>query len=137
MIKGNVEPRYKVVAMPSNTNPWGNIFGGWILSCVDLAGMIAAKELAPERVVTISMTEVVFKEPVFVGDLVCCYAQVVKVGKTSITVECEVIVERLTEENVLICVPVTKATLVYVSVDKYGNKKIISEELKKIHGFTD
>ena len=58
----------KIIAMPSDTNPAGNIFGGWILSQIDLAGSVAAKEFAPERVVTISMKEVVFKQPVFIGD---------------------------------------------------------------------
>ena len=85
------EPRIKVVAMPSDTNASGNIFGGWILSQIDLAGAIAARELAPKRVVTISMKEVIFKNPVFVGDIISCYAKVQKVGKTSIEVEVKVI----------------------------------------------
>lgn len=135
MLKGKFEPRYKIVAMPSHTNPAGNIFGGWLLSCIDLAGSIAARELAPERVVTISMKEVVFKEPVFVDDIVSCYAEVSKVGNTSITVQVEVVVERLTKDNVLSCIPVTEAIVTYVSVDKQGNKKPISQELKKLRGF--
>lgn len=135
MLQGKFEPRYKVVAMPRDTNPAGNIFGGWILSCIDLAGAIAAREIAPERVVTISMKEVIFKEAVFVGDLVSCYAEVSAIGNTSITVQIEVVVERLTEDHKPICLPVTNATATYVSVDKQGNKKPIDLELKKVRGF--
>lgn len=129
------EPKIKIVAMPSDTNPSGNIFGGWILSQIDLAGAICAKEIAPQRVVTISFKEVIFKEPVFVGDLVSCYAHIIKVGTTSITVDVEVMVQRLNENNDFISIPVTTAEVIYVSVDKDGNKKPISQELKKLHGF--
>lgn len=129
------EVRIKIVAMPGNTNPAGNIFGGWILSHIDLAGSIAARELSPERVVTISMKEVVFKEPVYVGDIVSCYAKVIKVGQTSITTLVEVVVERLSHEKKKFCTRVTSAEVTYVSVDSAGNKKLISEELKRLHGF--
>ncbi|PPB54647.1 acyl-CoA thioesterase [Campylobacter hyointestinalis] len=129
------EPRIKIVAMPSDTNPAGNIFGGWILSQIDLAGSIAARELAPTRVVTISMKEVIFKEPVFIGDIVSCYAKVINVGNTSITTAVKVVVQRLNDGGFLECVPVTTAEVTYVSVDKSGNKKPISAELKRLHGF--
>ncbi|ANE34663.1 acyl-CoA hydrolase [Campylobacter hyointestinalis subsp. lawsonii CCUG 27631] len=135
MMKNMGEPRIKIVAMPSDTNPAGNIFGGWILSQIDLAGSIAAKELAPTRVVTISMKEVIFKEPVFIGDIVSCYAKVTNVGNTSITTAVKVVVERLNDGGFLECVPVTTAEVTYVSVDKSGNKKPISAELKRLHGF--
>ncbi|KAB0613299.1 acyl-CoA thioesterase [Campylobacter hyointestinalis] len=134
-MKNMGEPRIKIVAMPSDTNPAGNIFGGWILSQIDLAGSIAAKELAPTRVVTISMKEVIFKEPVFIGDIVSCYAKVTNVGNTSITTAVKVVVERLNDGGFLECVPVTTAEVTYVSVDKSGNKKPISAELKRLHGF--
>lgn len=129
------EPRIKIVAMPSDTNPAGNIFGGWILSQIDLAGAIAARELAPIRVVTISMKEVIFKEPVFIGDIVSCYAKIIHVGNTSITVAVQVVVQRLNEGGFTECVPVTTADVTYVSVDKVGNKKPIDPELKRLHGF--
>ncbi|MBT0611715.1 acyl-CoA thioesterase [Campylobacter hyointestinalis] len=129
------EPRIKIVAMPSDTNPAGNIFGGWILSQIDLAGSIAARELAPTRVVTISMKEVIFKEPVFIGDIVSCYAKVINVGNTSITTAVKVVVQRLNDGGFVECVPVTTAEVTYVSVDKSGNKKPISTELKRLHGF--
>lgn len=129
------EPRIKVVAMPSDTNASGNIFGGWILSQIDLAGAIAARELAPTRVVTISMKEVIFKNPVFVGDVISCYAKIQKVGRTSIDVEVKVIAERVGEHGGLVCLPVTSANVCYVSVDKNGNKKPIEAETKRIYGF--
>ncbi|PSM52012.1 acyl-CoA thioesterase [Campylobacter blaseri] len=129
------EVRIKVVAMPNNTNSSGNIFGGWILSQIDSAGAIAAREVAPERVVTISMKEVTFKEPVYIGDLLSCYAKIIKVGKTSITTSIEVVVERLTHEKRKVCLHVTSAEATYVSVDRIGNKKEIDPELKKLHGF--
>ncbi|ANE32920.1 acyl-CoA hydrolase [Campylobacter hyointestinalis] len=135
MMKDMGEPRIKIVAMPSDTNPAGNIFGGWILSQIDLAGSIAARELAPTRVVTISMKEVIFKEPVFIGDIVSCYAKVINVGNTSITTAVKVVVQRLNDGGFLECVPVTTAEVTYVSVDKLGNKKPISTELKRLHGF--
>ncbi|QKF64108.1 acyl-CoA thioesterase [Campylobacter corcagiensis] len=126
--------RIKVVAMPADTNPAGNIFGGWILSRIDQAGAMAAREVAPERVVTISMKEVIFKEPVFIGDTVSCYAKIVAVGNTSITTKVNVVVERFTSDNTVVCLHVTSATVVYVSVDRAGNKKAIDPELKRIKG---
>ncbi len=131
------EPKLKIVAMPSDTNPAGNIFGGWILSQIDLAGAIAARELSPERVVTISMDKVVFKEPVFTGDIISCYSKIVSVGKTSIGVEVEVSAQRVDSQGCTSCINVTSALVTYVSVTREGKKKPISEELKKIHGFTN
>lgn len=131
------EPKLKIVAMPNDTNPAGNIFGGWILSQIDLAGAIAARELSPQRVVTISMDKVVFKEPVFVGDILSCYAKIIKAGNTSIAVEVEVSAQRVDELGCTCCINVTSAVVTYVSVDKKGRKKPISSELKKIHGFLE
>lgn len=135
-IKDMGEAKLKIVAMPSDTNPAGNIFGGWIMSQIDLAGTVAAREVAPERVVTISMDKVVFKQPVYVGDIVCCYAKILSVGTTSVVVEVEVIADRVTEEGVTVCVPVTSALVTYVSVTRDGKKKPIDPELKRIHGFS-
>lgn len=129
------EAKLKVIAMPSNTNPAGNIFGGWIMSQIDLAGAIAAREISPQRVVTVAVDKIIFKEPVLVGDLVSCYAQIVKVGKSSITVEVEVITQRSNEFGNVHCLHVTSAVITYVSVDKEGKKKLIDEELKRLHGF--
>ncbi|MCZ6102710.1 acyl-CoA thioesterase [Campylobacter ureolyticus] len=134
-LKNMGEPKIKIVAMPRDTNPAGNIFGGWILAQIDKAGAVAAREVAPIRVVTISFKEVIFKEPVFVGDLVSCYAKIIGVGKTSIKVKVDVIVQRLNEDNKVVKIPVTSAEVTYVSVDRAGNKRVIDEELKKLCGF--
>ena len=134
-IKDMGEPKLKTLAMPSNTNPAGNIFGGWIMSQIDLAGSISARELAPERTVTVAMDKVVFKEPVFVGDIICCYAKIIGVGNTSMVIQVEVIAERVNDEGLTICVPVTSAILTFVSVTKDGRKKPIDDELKRLHGF--
>ena len=136
-MKNMGDPKLKIVAMPSDTNPAGNIFGGWILSQIDLAGAIAARELSPERVVTISMDKVVFKEPVYIGDIVSCYAKIIKAGNTSIVVEVEVNAQRVDELGCTSCINVTSAVVTYVSVDKKGMKKPISDELKRIHGFLE
>ncbi|MBE2984489.1 acyl-CoA thioesterase [Campylobacter sp. RM9344] len=129
------EPRIKLVALPKDTNSAGNIFGGWIMSQIDLAGATAAREISPERVVTISMQEVIFKQPVFIGDVVSCYARIIEVGNTSIKTEIEVTALRLNENGFRECVRVTSAIATYVSVTKDGHKKPIDPELKKLHGF--
>ncbi len=130
------EPKIKLVAMPSDTNPAGNIFGGWILSQIDLAGYAAAMELVSERVVTVSVKEVIFKEPVLIGDLVSFYAKNTAVGKSSITTKVEVVAHRLDANGNSFCIPVTSAEVVYVSVDKECKNKLpISEEKKRLHGF--
>lgn len=115
------EPRIKIVAMPKDTNPAGNIFGGWIMAQIDVAGALAVNDLTHGRVVTVSVNSIVFKEPVFVGDVVSCYSKILKVGKTSITTQIEVMAERMADEGNA-CVHVTSATITYVHVDKNGVK---------------
>lgn len=134
-VKGYGEPFIRIVAMPKDTNSAGNIFGGWIMSNMDLAGGSAARQVAPERVVTVSMREILFKNPVFVGDQVCYYAKIQDVGKTSIHVRIEVIALRLNELGFRQPHHVASADASYVSVTKDGEKKLISDELKKLHGF--
>ncbi|AJC88190.1 acyl-CoA thioesterase [Campylobacter insulaenigrae] len=134
-MKDMQEPKLKVIAMPSHTNPAGNIFGGWIMSQIDLAGAIAARELSPQRVVTVAVDKIIFKEPIFVGDLVSCYAKIIKAGNTSITVEVEVVTQRANENGHVYCIHVTSAIVTYVSVDKNGNKLAIDADLKRLHGF--
>ncbi len=119
------EPRIKIVAMPKDTNPAGNIFGGWIMSQMDIAGSLAARELNPERVVTVAVNSMSFKEPVFVGDILCCYAKIIKVGQSSIQTVIEVMAERMGDGG-LVCVHVTSAVITYVSVDKAGKKKLLN-----------
>lgn len=88
------EPAIKVVAMPNDTNADGDMFGGWILSMMDLAAYLPARKVAKKRLVTVAIDNITFHKPVFVGDCLECYAQVEKVGRTSITVKVETYVER-------------------------------------------
>ncbi len=115
------EPRIKIVAMPKDTNPSGNIFGGWIMSQIDIAGSLAARDLNVERVVTVAVNSLEFKEAVKVGDILSCYAKVIKVGKTSITTQIEVNAER-SHDGIRRCLHVTSAVITYVNVDKEGTK---------------
>lgn len=118
------EPRIKIVAMPKDTNPSGNIFGGWIMSQIDIAGSLAARDLNVERVVTMAVHSLEFKEAVKVGDILSCYGKIIKVGKTSITTQVEVNAER-THEGVRRCLHVTSAVITYVNVNEEGTKQLI------------
>ena len=104
----------RVVPMPSDANYTGDIFGGWIMSQVDIAGSIPAIELAKGRVATVAVNSFIFKQPVMIGDVVSFYANVVRIGRTSITVDVEVYARRRTSKE---GVKVTEATLTYVAVD--------------------
>jgi acyl-CoA thioesterase YciA len=108
------EVALRVVPMPSDANYTGDIFGGWIMSQVDIAGSIPALRLAGGRIATVAVNSFTFKQPVLIGDLVSFYADIVRVGRTSITVDVEVYAERRTLHEV---VKVTEATLTYVAVD--------------------
>lgn len=116
------QPTVRIVAMPRDTNAAGNIFGGWIMSQMDLAGGIVAVEYANSRVVTVAVTSMEFHKPVFVGDLVSCFARIEKVGRTSITVEIEVFAQRNRDEDLQI-IKVTQAVIVYVAVHRDGTPK--------------
>jgi acyl-CoA thioesterase YciA len=106
----------QTIAMPRDTNANGDIFGGWLLSQMDLAGSSVATRRAQGRVVTIAITEMIFHKPVFIGDEVTCYAEIVKSGRTSITVSIESWVRRArgadAEE-----IKVTAGLFTYVAVD--------------------
>jgi len=119
------EPVLRVVPMPADANSTGDIFGGWIMSQVDIAGALPAIRLAKGRVATIAVNSFLFKQPVFIGDLVSFYAKVVKVGRTSITVDVEVWVQRGIPEEVT--VKVTEATLTYVAVDNERRPRPVSQ----------
>ena len=109
------DPVLRVVPMPADANPSGDIFGGWIMSQVDIAGSIPALRLAKGRVATVAVNSFAFKQPVLIGDLVSFYAEIARVGRTSITVNVEVYAQRRFEQE--ITVKVTEATLTYVAVD--------------------
>ncbi|HEX4986047.1 MAG TPA: acyl-CoA thioesterase [Burkholderiales bacterium] len=119
------EPTLRVVPMPSDANYTGDIFGGWIMSQVDIAGSIPAIELARGRVATVAVNSFVFKQPVLIGDLVSFYATVVRVGRTSITVDVEVYARRRTLHET---VKVTEATLTYVAVDDDRRPRPVNPE---------
>ncbi len=110
------QPVLRIVPMPADTNAHGTIFGGWVMSQVDIAGSVAAWQRAQGPIVTVAVNSFVFREPVFVGDLVSFYARVLRVGKTSITVDVEVFSERR-DDGKSVVVRVTEAQLTYVAVD--------------------
>lgn len=109
-------PELRVVPMPADANVYGDVFGGWIMAQVDLAGSLPAMRRANGRVATIAVNSFLFRHPVFVGDLLSFYATIVKVGNTSITVNVEVYAERNRLDMQI--VKVTEATLTYVATDE-------------------
>jgi acyl-CoA thioesterase YciA len=117
------QPALRVMPMPADANPHGDIFGGWIMSKVDIAGAIAAMHRARGRVVTVAVNSFTFKQPVSVGDIVSFYAEVVDTGRTSIKVCVEVYAERNPAQPVI--VKVTEATLTYVAINQQGTKRAL------------
>ncbi|HEB71807.1 MAG TPA: acyl-CoA thioesterase [Nitrospirae bacterium] len=107
-------PITRVLTMPSNANATGDIFGGWILAQVDIAGAILAAERAQGRIVTVAVNSVHFRKPVFVGDVVSFFCEILKIGNTSMTVLVEVFAERIPGVKD----KVTEAEVVYVAVDE-------------------
>lgn len=121
---GESEVVLRAIAMPAFANPAGDIFGGWLLSQMDLAGGSVATRRARGRVVTIAITAIVFRRPVYVGDEVTCYAQIVKVGRTSITLKVEVFARRArTGEKI----EVTEGVFTYVAVDSEEKPRPVGE----------
>ncbi|MDD5177254.1 MAG: acyl-CoA thioesterase [Sterolibacterium sp.] len=118
------DPVLRLVTMPADMNPAGDIFGGWVMAQADLAGSIPAVRLARCRVATVAVNSFLFKQPISVGDLVSFYADVVRVGNTSITVDVQVYAERHPSNPVV--VKVTEATLTYVALNKDGSKRSLN-----------
>src|SRR2546428_4740047 len=115
------DPAVRITMLPRDTNSQGTIFGGVILSYIDIAGAVeACRRTKMERFVTVAMREVIFHKPVFVGDLVSFYAETMRIGNTSITVRVTVEAERVGASTDR--VRVTEAEVVYVAVDKHGQK---------------
>ena len=108
------EPVLRVVPMPADVNQHGDIFGGWIMAQVDIAGGVIAARRARGRVATVAVNSFTFKQPVLVGDLVTFFADITKVGRTSVTVSVEVFAQR--NPGDLVTVKVTEASLTYVAV---------------------
>ncbi|AIZ78544.1 acyl-CoA thioester hydrolase YciA [Actinobacillus equuli subsp. equuli] len=125
------EPEGKLIlrtlAMPSDTNANGDIFGGWIMSQMDLGGAILAKELAKGRVVTVTVDKMIFHLPISVGDVVCCYGTLVKVGRSSMQVKVDVFIKQV-YEGTRERFRVTEALFTYVAIDKEGKSRPIPRE---------
>ena len=119
----NREPTLRMVAMPVDSNFSGDVFGGWVMSQVDIAGSICASSRARGRVVTVAVNAFVFKQPLFIGDVVSFYAEIVKVGRTSITVNVEVYSQR--DPVKPICAKVTEATLTFVAVGDDRKPRVV------------
>ncbi len=120
-------PTMRVVPMPADLNQHGDVFGGWVMAQVDLAGSIPAMRRARGRVATVSVDSFLFKQPVSVGDIVSLYSEVVRVGRTSITVKVEVFAERNYAD--MVTVKVTEAQLTYVAIDLNGHKRDVPAEI--------
>lgn len=115
----------RTLAMPADTNPNGDIFGGWIISQMDIAGSILAKETAQGRTVTVAVDSIQFHKPVKVGDVVCCYGEISKIGTTSITIRLEVWINPVLRQHEVRGqrFKVTQATFTYVAIDEQGRKR--------------
>lgn len=120
------QPVLRIIPMPADTNAHGTIFGGWVMAQVDLAGSVPAVKRAHGKCVTVSVNSFQFKQPVLVGDLVSFYAEVVKVGRTSITVDVEVYSQR--QRFGADVVKVTEAQLTYVAIDDQRKPRMVPEE---------
>ncbi len=113
----------RTLAMPADTNPRGDVFGGWIMSLMDLAGKMSATRYAHGRVATVAVSNIVFHRPVDVGDTVCCYTALGKIGRTSISFDVEVWVLRQGHgERVM----VTHANFTYVALDDAGRPQLLA-----------
>ena len=119
-------PALRVVPMPADANQSGDIFGGWVMSQVDIAGSVPAARRARGRVATVAVNSFLFKQPVLIGDLVSFYAEITHVGRTSVTVDVQVYAERNPDKT--ICVKVTEASLTYVAVGPDRRSRPLPEE---------
>jgi acyl-CoA thioesterase YciA len=115
----------RTLAMPADTNANGDIFGGWLLSQMDIGGGIFASKIAKSRTVTVAIDAMNFRKPVFVGDVVSVHANLVRLGKTSVTVHLEALVLRRKEMHSIL---VTDGNFTYVSVDEQGHPQAIKRD---------
>jgi len=122
-LPANKELVMKVIPMPADTNANGDIFGGWVMAQVDLAGAVLPARVVQGRMATVAVKEFVFKQPVRVGDILSFYSSVVRLGRTSVTVDVEVYAERFATQGSY--VKVTEALLTYVAIDASGKPRPI------------
>jgi acyl-CoA thioesterase YciA len=120
------QPALRVMPMPADANQNGDIFGGWIMAQVDIAGGTLAGRLARGRIATVAVNSFLFKQPVHIGDLLSFYVDLVKIGNTSITVNVEVYAERGPAD--IQVVKVTEATLTYVAIDRDGRPRPVPRD---------
>ena len=113
----------RVIPMPADANPNGDIFGGWIMAQVDLAGSVLPARIAKGRIATVAVNQFIFKQAVSVGDLLSFYASVERIGRTSVTVHVEVYAERNPAD--LRVVKVTEASVTYVAIDHEGKPRLL------------
>ncbi|KMV73317.1 acyl-CoA thioester hydrolase YciA [Rosenbergiella epipactidis] len=113
----------RTLAMPADTNANGDIFGGWVMSQMDMGGAILAKEIAEGRVVTVRVDGMTFLKPVAVGDVVSCYASCIKTGNSSITINVEVWIKKVSSEPIGQRYCTTEAVFIYVAVDEQGKPR--------------
>lgn len=111
----------KVIPMPADCNANGDIFGGWVMAQVDLAGSVLPARLAQGRIATVAVNQFIFKQPVKVGDILSFYSAATRIGKTSVTVDVEVFAERFRAQGQF--VKVTEASLTYVAIDENGRPR--------------
>ena len=125
----NKELVLKVITMPADSNVNGDIFGGWVMAQVDLAGSVIPARVAKGRIATVAVNQFIFKQPVKVGDLLSFYAEVERVGNTSVTVKVEVYAQRMRQPEPII--KVTEANLTYVAIDESGKPRKIDKGVEK------
>ena len=111
----------KVIPLPADCNANGDIFGGWVMAQVDLAGSVLPARIAQGRMATVAVNEFIFKQPVRIGDLLSFYSEITRVGRTSITVSVEVYAERMRQQGAY--TKVTEAQLTYVAIDENGKPR--------------
>jgi len=116
----------KVIPMPADSNVNGDIFGGWVMAQVDLAGSVIPARIAKGRIATVAVNQFVFKHAVKMGDLLSFYAEVERVGTTSVTIKVEVYAQRMRQPEPII--KVTEANLTYVAIDDSGKPRKIDKE---------
>ena len=117
----------KVIPMPGDCNANGDIFGGWVMANVDLAGAVVPARYAGGRMATVAVNEFVFKHPVRVGDILSFFAKMTRVGRTSMTVKIEVYAERFGTQGEY--AKVTEASLTYVAIDEHGKPREVPQKL--------
>jgi len=122
-LPGGAELVLRVMPLPADANANGDVFGGWIMAQVDLAGAVLPARIAKGRIATVAVNQFIFKQPVSIGDLLSFYARVTRVGKTSISVHVEVLAER--DPANLHVVKVTEADLTYVAIDHQGQPRAV------------